>query len=119
LITGISGEREYIRDGKVIKMVIFELTDNRLVISYFGNILFKLDLFYCFNTKASFVVCFSGKCECALFGEYANDLQRMVGSCGGGLPVAVVQFAKIKAFRGCKIELIGLFICCVDLYCIC
>jgi hypothetical protein len=31
VITGVSGEREYIRDGKVVKMVLLELTDNRSV----------------------------------------------------------------------------------------
>jgi hypothetical protein len=31
VVTGVSGEREYIRDGKVVKMVLLELTDNRFV----------------------------------------------------------------------------------------
>ncbi|PNX91992.1 replication factor-A carboxy-terminal domain protein [Trifolium pratense] len=30
-MTGISGEREYVRKGKITKMVVFELTDARLV----------------------------------------------------------------------------------------
>jgi hypothetical protein len=47
------------------------------------------------------MVWLSGKCECALFGEYVNDLQGMLLKCGGGLPVVVVQFAKLKIFRGC------------------
>lgn len=29
-MTGISAEREYVRDGKVTKMIVFELTDDRL-----------------------------------------------------------------------------------------
>jgi hypothetical protein len=28
-MTGISDEREYVRDGKITKMVVFELTDKR------------------------------------------------------------------------------------------
>jgi len=31
LMTGISAEREYVRDGKVTKMIVFELIDDRLV----------------------------------------------------------------------------------------
>jgi hypothetical protein len=31
IITGVSGEREYIRDGRVVKMVLLELSDNRFV----------------------------------------------------------------------------------------
>jgi hypothetical protein len=31
LMTGISAEREYVRDGKVTKMIVFELTDDRYV----------------------------------------------------------------------------------------
>jgi len=29
LMTGISDEREYIRDGKITKMILMELTDER------------------------------------------------------------------------------------------
>ncbi|WJX38032.1 hypothetical protein P8452_25732 [Trifolium repens] len=70
VITGVSGEREYIRDGKVVKMVLLELTDN------------------------------SGKCECAFFGDYVDILQGMLVKAGVGLPIVVVQFAKIKIFSG-------------------
>lgn len=31
VMTGISAEREYIRDGKVTKMIVIELTDERFV----------------------------------------------------------------------------------------
>ncbi|CAJ2638802.1 unnamed protein product [Trifolium pratense] len=70
LISGISNEREYIRAGKVIKMVVLELTDN------------------------------SGKCECALFGDHVDELQRLIGNCPSGLHVVALQFAKVKIFRG-------------------
>ncbi|GAU23257.1 hypothetical protein TSUD_281500 [Trifolium subterraneum] len=70
VITGISAEREYIRDGKVTKMIVLELTDN------------------------------GGKCECALFGGYVKDLQEMLVKNGDALPVFVIQFAKIKNFGG-------------------
>jgi hypothetical protein len=32
-MTGITAEREYIRDGKITKMVIVELTDARYLLS--------------------------------------------------------------------------------------
>ncbi|KAK2367223.1 replication factor A protein [Trifolium repens] len=70
VMTGMSEEREYIRDGKVTKMIVVELTDH------------------------------SGKCECALCGDYAEDLSKKIGKVFSGLPLVVVQFAKIKIFRG-------------------
>jgi hypothetical protein len=33
-LTGLSAEREYIRDGKITKMVVAELTDHRWVNIY-------------------------------------------------------------------------------------
>ncbi|KAK2415843.1 replication protein A 70 kDa DNA-binding subunit C [Trifolium repens] len=69
LMTGISAEREYVRDGKLTKMIIVELTDH------------------------------SGKCECALFGDYVDDLSKKMGKSSSGLPVVVIQFAKVKLFR--------------------
>ncbi|GAU24575.1 hypothetical protein TSUD_149160 [Trifolium subterraneum] len=68
LLTGISVEREYIREGKIIKMIIIEFTDA------------------------------SGKCECALFGHYVDELNKKMGKENEGLPV-VIQFAKVKIFR--------------------
>jgi hypothetical protein len=47
-----------------------------------------------------FYVKISGKCECALFGDYVDQLNKKMGKSGEGLPVIVVQFAKIKIFRG-------------------
>ncbi|PNX85493.1 replication factor A protein, partial [Trifolium pratense] len=69
LLSGISAEREYVRDGNVTKMVVIELTDA------------------------------SGKCECALFGDYVDELNKKLGKTSGGLPVVVIQFAKVKIFR--------------------
>ncbi|MCH94099.1 replication factor A protein, partial [Trifolium medium] len=41
----------------------------------------------------------SGKCECALFGDYVDVLNKKIGKTGEGLPVVVIQFAKVKIFR--------------------
>ncbi|KAK2383283.1 replication factor A protein [Trifolium repens] len=54
LMTGISPEREYVRDGKITKMVVIELTDA------------------------------SGKCDCALFGDYVGELNKKMGKAGEG-----------------------------------
>ncbi|MCI53712.1 replication factor A protein, partial [Trifolium medium] len=58
-MTGISAEREYVREGKISKMVIIELTDD------------------------------SGKCECALFGDYVDGLNKKMGKSSYGLPIVV------------------------------
>ncbi|CAJ2673126.1 unnamed protein product [Trifolium pratense] len=41
----------------------------------------------------------SGKCECALFGDYVEELNKKMGKADEGLPVVVIKFAKIKIFR--------------------
>ncbi|KAK2413753.1 replication protein A 70 kDa DNA-binding subunit C [Trifolium repens] len=68
-LTGLSAEREYIRDGRITRMVVAEITDH------------------------------SGKCEIALFGKYADDLTKKMDKLSGGLPIVVAQFAKVKIFR--------------------
>jgi F420-0:gamma-glutamyl ligase len=45
----------------------------------------------------------SGKCDCALFGDYVGELSKKMGKAGEGLPVVVIQFAKVKIFRGSDI----------------
>ncbi|CAJ2644632.1 replication factor-A carboxy-terminal domain protein [Trifolium pratense] len=70
LITGISAPREYIYHGKITKMIVFEITDN------------------------------SGKCDCILSGHYVDDFEKILSSLDDGLPFVVVQFAKIRFFRG-------------------
>jgi hypothetical protein len=42
----------------------------------------------------------SGKIECALFGDYVDELNKRMGKTSDGLPIVVIQFAKIKIFRG-------------------
>jgi hypothetical protein len=32
VVTGMSAEREYVRDGKITKMIIVELTDHRWIV---------------------------------------------------------------------------------------
>jgi hypothetical protein len=46
------------------------------------------------------VVIDSGKCECALFGVYVDELNKKMGKSSSGLSIVVVQFAKVKIFRG-------------------
>jgi hypothetical protein len=103
VITGISSEREYIRDGKVTKMVILELTDHRYVLEMQLFLEFNCHVKYLHVCKlVNFVVILlnSGKCECALFGDYVAELNKKMGKSSSGLPIAVIQFAKVKIFRG-------------------
>jgi hypothetical protein len=47
----------------------------------------------------------SGKCEVALFGEYVDILTKLMLSVESGLPVFLIQFAKVKIFRGMPLPL--------------
>jgi hypothetical protein len=42
----------------------------------------------------------SGKCETALFGDYVDHLKQLMAKVDEGVPVLVMQFAKVKIFRG-------------------
>ncbi len=42
----------------------------------------------------------SGRCECALFGDYVDILSKLMLKVDSGLPVLLIQFAKVKIFRG-------------------
>jgi hypothetical protein len=42
----------------------------------------------------------SGGCDCALFGSYVDELQSLLCNTGWGMPVFVIQFAKIDNFEG-------------------
>jgi hypothetical protein len=42
----------------------------------------------------------SGNCECVLSGIYVDEFQSLVDRGGGGLPIIVVQFAKIRYEEG-------------------
>jgi hypothetical protein len=58
-------------------------------------------LFNGVSNKCWFIVLLiSGKCECALFGDYVDELKKKIGKSAVGLPIVVIQFAKVKLFRG-------------------
>jgi len=42
---------------------------------------------------------FSGKVECALSGSYVDTLLKVMGKAASGMPIVVIQFAKVKMFR--------------------
>jgi hypothetical protein len=46
------------------------------------------------------VIAISGKCECALFGDYVDEVNKKIEKSAVGLPIVVIQFAKVKNFRG-------------------
>jgi hypothetical protein len=56
-----------------------------------------------------FVVIYSGKCECALFGDYVDEVKRKVDKSTSGLPIVIVQYAKVKIFRGNSIVFVMSF----------
>jgi hypothetical protein len=63
----------------------------------FNALQFLTGLYLFYN---NFVALHSGKCDCALFGDYVGELNKKMGKAGEGLPVVVIQFAKVKIFRG-------------------
>ncbi|WJX89063.1 hypothetical protein P8452_71087 [Trifolium repens] len=70
LVLRTSSERECVRDGKTTKEVVLHMFDN------------------------------SGNCECLLSGIYVDEFQSLVDRGGGGLPIIVIQFAKIRYEQG-------------------
>ncbi|WJX66889.1 hypothetical protein P8452_51396 [Trifolium repens] len=70
LVMRSSSESECICDGKNTKKIVLRIFDN------------------------------SGNCDCVLFGMYVDEFQNLVDRGGGGLPVIVLQFAKIRFEEG-------------------
>ncbi|XP_045822627.1 uncharacterized protein LOC123915519 isoform X1 [Trifolium pratense] len=70
VMTGISSQNEFLKDGQRVKMIVVEISDHR------------------------------GFCHVVLFGEIVDYLVQMMTTLDGGLPVVVIQFAKIRFFRG-------------------
>lgn len=48
---------------------------------------------------------FSGSCECALFGKYVDALNKLMRKAVDGMPVVLVQFAKVKIFKGISLTI--------------
>lgn len=46
------------------------------------------------------IVLSGGKVECALFGSNVDLLLKIMGKSANGMPVVVLQFVKVKIFRG-------------------
>ncbi|QHO11282.1 Replication protein A 70 kDa DNA-binding subunit C [Arachis hypogaea] len=69
LLTFVGEEKEYVKDGKVMKIIILELSSKELTI------------------------------RCALFGECVDEVYRFLGSDYMEQPVVVIQLAKVKFFR--------------------
>jgi hypothetical protein len=66
-------------------------------------------LFNGVSNKCWFIVLLiSGKCECALFGDYVDELNKKMGKSATGLPI-FVQFPKVKIFRGNVLCLLNLY----------
>ncbi|XP_052107597.1 uncharacterized protein LOC107459665 [Arachis duranensis] len=70
LLTSVGEEKEYVKDGKVMKMIILELSSKELII------------------------------RCALFGEYVDEVHHFLGFGYMEQPVVVIQLVKVKFFKG-------------------
>ncbi|XLU82122.1 hypothetical protein S245_005542, partial [Arachis hypogaea] len=70
LLTLVGEEKSYDKDGKTIKMVVVELSSQKMVL------------------------------RCALFGEYVDQLNHFLSSGYVEQPVVILQLAKVKLFRG-------------------
>ncbi|RYR73995.1 hypothetical protein Ahy_A02g008594 [Arachis hypogaea] len=70
LLTSVGEEKEYAREGKIVKMIALELTSKDLTV------------------------------RCALFGDYVNQVNHFLASGYVEQPVVVIQLAKVKFFRG-------------------
>nr|XP_025678667.1 uncharacterized protein LOC112778577 [Arachis hypogaea] len=75
LLTSVGEEKEYVKDGKVMKMIVLELSSKELTI------------------------------RCALFGEYVDEVHRFLGSGYMEHSVVVIQLAKVKFFRDRQVGL--------------
>ncbi|KAK7255524.1 hypothetical protein RIF29_28937 [Crotalaria pallida] len=70
VLSGISTDREYLKDGKVTKMLVLELTNSR------------------------------GKIECTLFGDFAYQIKCFIEPGNIHPTVIVLLYAKVKLYRG-------------------
>ncbi|XP_025665009.1 replication protein A 70 kDa DNA-binding subunit A [Arachis hypogaea] len=70
LLTSVGEEKEYAKEGKIVKMIALELTSKDLTV------------------------------RCALFGDYVNQVNHFLASGYVEQPVVVIQLAKVKFFRG-------------------
>ncbi|WJX89950.1 hypothetical protein P8452_71901 [Trifolium repens] len=70
LVMRISSERQCVSNGKTTKEIVLHMFDN------------------------------SGNCQCVLPGAYVDQFQSLVDRGGGGLPIIVIQFAKIRSEEG-------------------
>ncbi|XP_057426382.1 uncharacterized protein LOC130719789 [Lotus japonicus] len=69
-VTGVSEEQQFPKSGRVTRKLEMEITDDK------------------------------GKIKMAVFGKYVDIVKGFLAVDGVGLPVIIVQFAKIKTYRG-------------------
>ncbi|KAJ1384828.1 Nucleic acid-binding, OB-fold [Sesbania bispinosa] len=70
VLTAVSDEKRSVRDGRTTRAVQMELIDEK------------------------------GKAYCTLFGNYVDVVKDFASSIGCELPVVIIQYAKVKRFRG-------------------
>ncbi|XP_057452543.1 uncharacterized protein LOC130744368 [Lotus japonicus] len=70
LVTAVSREKQYTKGANITRMIELQLTDHR------------------------------GSVQCTFFGSYVDVITHYVRENGQAMPVVVIQFAKIKTFKG-------------------
>ncbi|XP_057425548.1 replication protein A 70 kDa DNA-binding subunit C-like [Lotus japonicus] len=70
LVTAVSREKQYTKGANITRMIELQLTDHR------------------------------GSVQCTFFGSYVDVITHHVRENGQAMPVVVIQFAKIKTFKG-------------------
>ncbi|WJX88899.1 hypothetical protein P8452_70940 [Trifolium repens] len=127
-MSGMSAEKEYIRDGKITKMVIFELTDHsgKCDVALFGDYFAKIKTFRdkvslqnVINTTRLFInpdipdvesfknsVAVHGERTsflCELDSDHVEEFRNLIKSSCDGLPILVLQFVELTMSQGYRL----------------
>nr|ABN09761.1 Nucleic acid-binding, OB-fold [Medicago truncatula] len=100
LMTVISEVREYIKHGKINKMILLQLTNHMLIFYFMRHVKIYLHFVYRRDHRLNLCLVFvtSGKCEIALFRDYVDHLKQLMAKVDEGLHVLDMQFTKVKIF---------------------
>jgi hypothetical protein len=111
VVTKVRHDKNFYPDGRVTRSVTFKLNDQWCVFCFF--------CFYYLFVESFFLHCITGGvlciCRkgfwCELTGDLVDEFRKSVISAADGLPIIVLQFARI-----CIVQ--GLFVSVADIHCI-
>lgn len=102
--TRVGTERQYERNGVPVKMNVIELESDGY---HIYKLIFVVQLSISLNYLQTFCHFASNsyryKIECALFGQYVDDLNSFLATGEVQRPVVILQLAKVKPFHGIRI----------------